>query len=636
MNKIKSVKSTFKNDTWIRSFLNDNKPLLILVIFLGFMTAFCASALMFISGYLITKASTKPYNILLIYVPIVLTRAFGIARPVFRYAQRLTSHNWVLKMTSKLRLKLYRTIESTGIFFRDNFKSGDILSILTEDVGYIQNLYLRSLFPSFVALAVYIFIIVATGVINIYFGISLFIIFAILMFIGPVMSLVLNGNRISDRKIYRKNLYTKITDSILGLGDYYVSEKKEDFYNNIVDEKNRLAGLEKDMREFSRRRNLIIQIIFSLVAVSSIIFSGIYFKDFSNKNWIAAFILCVFPLSDTFLPLSGGIEEMASHSTSIENVNNLSKYGGRRRYKNLEKDISFYFDESNTAISVENLYFDYKGMKSIKDSDTFNSYYRNTDSGDLSQKKNSMKSLSQDCIKNKDINHISLSEDDELIRDISFSIKKGEKVCVLGKSGTGKSTLLKIIRGDISGYSGKIKIFGQDMSDVDLGKEKVVGVLNQSPWIFNTSIFNNLKLGNHNLTYERASEIIKIVGLKEKIDSLENGLDTVVEEGGGNFSGGEKQRLALSRILAMDTLIILLDEPTVGLDPVTEHEILDTIFKAFENKTILWVTHHLQDIEKMDRVIYLSNGKIIMNDSPENLLKNNEFFKMLYSIDKGL
>lgn len=218
MNKIKSVKSTFKNDTWIRSFLNDNKPLLILVIFLGFMTAFCASALMFISGYLITKASTKPYNILLIYVPIVLTRAFGIARPVFRYAQRLTSHNWVLKMTSKLRLKLYRTIESTGIFFRDNFKSGDILSILTEDVGYIQNLYLRSLFPSFVALAVYIFIIVATGVINIYFGISLFIIFAILMFIGPVMSLVLNGNRISDRKIYRKNLYTKITDSIMGGG----------------------------------------------------------------------------------------------------------------------------------------------------------------------------------------------------------------------------------------------------------------------------------------------------------------------------------------------------------------------------------------------------------------------------------
>ena len=99
LNRIHSIKSTIKKDTWVKSFLKDNKPLLILVIILGFMTALSASALMFTSGYLISKASTRPYNILLIYVPIVLTRAFGISRPAFRYAQRLTSHNWVLKMT---------------------------------------------------------------------------------------------------------------------------------------------------------------------------------------------------------------------------------------------------------------------------------------------------------------------------------------------------------------------------------------------------------------------------------------------------------------------------------------------------------------------------------------------------------
>ena len=109
-----------------------------------------------------------------------------------------------------------------------------------------------------------------------------------------------------------------------------------------------------------------------------------------------------------------------------------------------------------------------------------------------------------------------------------------------------------------------------------------------------------------------------------------------MDEGGKNLSGGERQRMALARILAMETPIILLDEPTVGLDPVTEHDLLDTIFSVFKDKTIIWVTHHLQDIEKMDRVLYLKDGKFIMDDNPKTLIKENEFFKMLYSIDKGL
>lgn len=588
MSKVKSIQESFKNDTWIRSFLKDNRGLFILVIFLGFMTAFSASALMFVSGYLITKASTKPYNILLIYTPIVLTRGFGISRPAFRYVQRLTSHNWVLKMTSKLRLRLYETIESTGIFFREKFKSGDILAILTEDVGHIQNLYIRSVIPSLVALMVYVFIIVATGIINLYFGIGLFIAFGVLLFIGPILSLAINGSRVSNKKIYRTRLYKKITDSILGLGDYYVSGQKEKFHNNIKRDEEKLAELERDIRTFSRKRDLLLQVFFVSSAIIVVVFAGLYFENFTNKNWIAAFILCVFPLSDTFLPISNGIEEIASHERSVNNVNDLSKKVENKNYTKLEHDIDYYVKNTDTAISMSGLNFRYAD-----------------------------------------------DENRQILDTISLDIKKDEKICILGKSGAGKSTLLKLLTGDLKTQSGQIKIFGQDMTNVDVGKERVLGVLNQSPWIFNTTIFNNLKLGNDKLTYDKASEIIKIVGLKDKIDSLENGLNTVVDEGGGNFSGGEKQRIALARILVMDTPIILLDEPTVGLDPVTEHEILDTIFKVFADKTIVWVTHHLQDIEKMDRVIYLKEGKIIMDDTPNNLLEKNEFFRMLYSIDKG-
>lgn len=586
LNRIHSIKSTIKKDTWVKSFLKDNKPLLILVIILGFMTALSASALMFTSGYLISKASTRPYNILLIYVPIVLTRAFGISRPAFRYAQRLTSHNWVLKMTSKLRLRLYNTIEKSGIFYKEKFQTGNLLSVLTEDVGHIQNMYLRTIFPSLVALLAYIFIIIATGIISLPLGIAMFILFSILLFIGPIISITINGDRIVNKKKERTKLYEKITDNVLGVGDWNVSGQKERFFENIEKEEKNLAQLEKELRSYGRKRNLALQVIFVFVAIAMLIFTGIYFKNFSNKNWIAAFVLCVFPLADTFIPLSDGMEEMASHEKSIKNINSLSDMVENRVYKTVEYSI----EDAKTAISVKKLTFSYnQGLETRK-----------------------------------------------ILDDISFDIAKKQKICILGKSGAGKSTLMKILRGDLYDYNGEVKIFDKDMKNVDLGKEKIVGVLNQSPWIFNTTIFNNLRLGDDKLTYSKASEIIKMVGLEGKINSLEKGMDTIIDEGGKNLSGGEKQRMALARILAMDTPIILLDEPTVGLDPVTEHELLDTIFKVFKDKTIVWVTHHLQDIEKMDRVLYLKDGKFIMDDAPSTLIKENEFFKMLYNIDKGL
>lgn len=586
LNRIHSIKSTIKKDTWVKSFLKDNKPLLILVIILGFMTALSASALMFTSGYLISKASTRPYNILLIYVPIVLTRAFGISRPAFRYAQRLTSHNWVLKMTSKLRLRLYNTIEKSGIFYKEKFQTGNLLSVLTEDVGHIQNMYLRTIFPSLVALLAYIFIIIATGIISLPLGIAMFILFSILLFIGPIISITINGDRIVNKKKERTKLYEKITDNVLGVGDWNVSGQKERFFENIEKEEKNLAQLEKELRSYGRKRNLTLQVIFVFVAIAMLIFTGIYFNNFSNKNWIAAFVLCVFPLADTFIPLSDGMEEMASHEKSIKNINSLSDMVENRVYKTVEYSI----EDAKTAISVKKLTFSYnQGLETRK-----------------------------------------------ILDDISFDIAKKQKICILGKSGAGKSTLMKILRGDLYDYNGEVKIFDKDMKNVDLGKEKIVGVLNQSPWIFNTTIFNNLRLGDDKLTYSKASEIIKMVGLEGKVNSLEKGMDTIIDEGGKNLSGGEKQRMALARILAMDTPIILLDEPTVGLDPVTEHELLDTIFKVFKDKTIVWVTHHLQDIEKMDRVLYLKDGKFIMDDAPSTLIKENEFFKMLYNIDKGL
>ena len=152
-----------KKDTWVKPFLKKYKKTLVLAIFLGILTFFCAGALMFNSGYLISRSATRPENILLVYVPIVLTRAFGVGRPVFHYLERLTSHNWVFKMTSDLRVKLYKALEKDAVFFKSKYQLGDVLGLLSEDINHIQNLYLRTIFPTFVAWGLYVFIVIGVG-----------------------------------------------------------------------------------------------------------------------------------------------------------------------------------------------------------------------------------------------------------------------------------------------------------------------------------------------------------------------------------------------------------------------------------------------------------------------------------------
>ena len=213
MSKIPILKA-FEKDTWVKPYLQRYKAPLMLAIFLGFCTFFSAGALMFNSGYLISKSASLPENILLVYVPIVLTRAFGVSRPVFRYIERLTSHNWVLKMTSKLRRKLYHTLEKDAMVFKQKYRMGDILGLLAEDIQYIQNLYLRTIFPLIIALILYAFIVIAVGMFSIFFALYLALLLFILVIVLPVWSVVVNGARQEREKTLKTELYTDLTDNV--------------------------------------------------------------------------------------------------------------------------------------------------------------------------------------------------------------------------------------------------------------------------------------------------------------------------------------------------------------------------------------------------------------------------------------
>src|SRR5699024_4681809 len=122
---------------------------------------------------------------------------------------------------------------------------------------------------------------------------------------------------------------------------------------------------------------------------------------------------------------------------------------------------------------------------------------------------------------------------------------------------------------------------------------EAVSVLNQKPHLFNTSILNNIKIARPNASEKEVNDVIQQAQLNQLIESLPEGLQTNVEEMGHRFSGGKRQRIAFARVLLQDTPIIIMDEPTIGLDPITEKELLDTLIIRAKEKTVVWVTHHL-------------------------------------------
>ena len=130
-------------------------------------------------------------------------------------------------------------------------------------------------------------------------------------------------------------------------------------------------------------------------------------------------------------------------------------------------------------------------------------------------------------------------------------------------------------------------------------------------------------------------EALELVGLRKMVESLPQKLLTPVDEAGERFSGGERQRLALARVLLSDVDVVILDEPTVSLDPITENQLLSLFFEQLRDKSIIFITHHLLGVHHMDRVLFLENGSIKFDGKPASLLENNPTFKELYQLDLG-
>lgn len=203
-----------------------------------------------------------------------------------------------------------------------------------------------------------------------------------------------------------------------------------------------------------------------------------------------------------------------------------------------------------------------------------------------------------------------------------MKIKKGEKIAFVGESGAGKSTIVRLLLRFIEPSEGYIRIGHQDLSDLDYGAlRKKVSYIPQSVELFSGTIIDNLKIGNPEATYEDMTRVCRLVGIHNTIQKLQNRYGSFVEEGGQNFSGGEKQRLAIARALLSKAELYIFDEATSNLDSFSEQVIQDLIFNKIIDKTTIVVAHRLSTILRCDKICFLENGNIVEYGTHEELME---------------
>lgn len=572
----------WRHDTWVKPYLKQYKFLLATVLILGVLTTFCGGALMFTSGYTIDKSATHPYNILMIYPAILMTRAFGIGRPVFKYVERLKSHNWVLRVTSQLRTRLYQTVEQDAAFFNEKYQTGNILGLLSEDIAHLQNLYLRTVFPTVVGILLCLIMVIGIGYFDVWFGLLILLLLAIEVLVAPLVSVAIEAGRRQKQKNLKNQLYISLTDNILGANDWILSGRKNDFKQATQQTVAQLNTSKNFSKHFRWQRDFYLQAVLGIIFILLLVFTSLCFTNSAERaNYVASFVLALAPVGETIIPISQGFEEYPTYKDSVIRLNQLHPTPMKLPPQQHLQPQDF------TTLQLKHLQFEYNADAPI------------------------------------------------LIKDFQQTIHRGEKLALIGPSGTGKTTLLQLINGDLAPQKGQVLLNDINVLALQEERQKLFAFLNQQPFLFNTSIINNVRLGNENKTDDQVKAAIQAVKMQDLIAALPKGYDTSVQEAGQRFSGGEQQRLALARILLQDAPIVLLDEPTVGLDPITENDLLQTIFQVLADKTIIWVTHHLQGIKNVDRVIFLNQGQIEMQGQPQELYRTNEHFRELYKMDQG-
>lgn len=564
----------------MNSLIKIHIPFVLLSLLLALLTITSNVGLLSASSVLISRAALHP-EVLDLMVLIVAVRFFGISRGVFRYLERIISHNTTFKILSSLRKWVFKSFNEN--YYENNrvFKTGIIYTRLVNNVDTLKDFFLRVLYPFITAVLTGIL----TAIFISYFSKTVSIVYILLYifsgFLLPVILFRFNTKLMDKENILRKDINTILLDILNGIFEVH-SYSIKDLLSK------RYSELCSELSKVQTKKDIITSLgdnIYSFSVTLLMAFTLAESAPLVYDDWLKGIYFAMLPLVI-----------MASFEALLPMANILYKY--------------------NESCAAE------KSISSIIGSSVAEKAAK---AGTISGRSLSIKAL---CVTEADSENF-------ILKDISFELPQGKKLAVVGMSGSGKSTLLKTLLGFLKYSSGEIILGGLSYSNLDIDAVRSqFTYVEQNPYIFNTTIKENLLIADPMADDGAVSQSLNKAQILNFVKELPEGLNTLLGQFGSRVSGGEKQRLAIARALLKDSSIVLLDEPTSSLDIELEKSVVRSIHDYIQGKSCIWVTHRFVDMDKMDEIIVLDKGQIVERGTHQELVDKMGLYYKLWITQK--
>lgn len=574
------------NITWrLLQFLRPFTGWVLLSITFSLATIAAGIGLLGTSAYVISRAALHP-SIAVLQVAIVGVRFFGVARGVFRYLERLTTHSVNFQLLAQLRAWVYRMIEPLVPAAMPGISSGDLLNRVINDVDTLENFYVRVVSPYVAAGITIIGMGLFIGQFDLWLGLILFAGMLLCGLFIPLAALKLGkgpGERIITT---RANWSGGFVESLQGISDLAV-------FNRTGTMLKKLADMNQDLGKaqiHQVRGGAWVNATNSLAAnltMAGVLWAAIPLVTNGRLEGflLPVIVMLVLASFEAVTPLA-----LAAH------VHSATRQAGKRLFE---------LESCNPLVAPPPAPLPVKAR--------------------------------QHTITVRGLSFKYREDDPAALHNIDIQLQPGKKLAVVGPSGGGKSTLINLLLRLWDFSEGQILLDGEDVRLYDADElRRLFTVIAQSTYIFNASVRQNLKLAQPDAADDDLVKALEQAGLGEWLLTLPKGLDTWVGEHGLRLSGGERQRLAVARALLRDTPFVVLDEPTANLDTATEAALVTRLLSLLNGKSVLWITHRLIRMECMDEIILLDGGRIAERGTHEILIKQGGLYARLWELQNRM
>ncbi len=546
----------FKELRLLFSFLKEIKKEVIFALFISFIAVVINFSVSAITIFLVVLVLESKVSFLTLFmIALVLTI---ILDALFKYIDVYKFHHVAYLLIYKFRIKLYEAIERNAPLITRKNRTGQLNSIIMEDTEVLELFYAHTVNVYIVSFIFTVVVIIATCFFDWVFA-SIILVSSILLLIIPFT--LFNWGHKLDNSI-REQIGTtnaEAIDTIQGLREILSFNREEFFINKMKRDTIKLNKVERKNGFRTGLQGAMIGLVMSFATIVSIYYG--YTQILANQMTPSMLLIVIFLLPQSLVPMmklaSMGIE-FTGVVASAKRIHGLLVLAPNVEYSNKEDSTL----ELSPSIEFKDVDFSYK-------------------------------------------------KEQPVLNSLSFSVKEGETIALMGESGAGKTTIASLLIRFYDCNKGEVLIGGKNIKE--LSEKELRDTISYAPqdlYLFNCSIKENIRFAKINATDEEIEQAAKIANAHEFITALPEAYDTVIGERGLKLSGGEKQRISIARAILKDSPILILDEAVSNLDSKSEELFMQSL-KQLEKKTIIIIAHRESTVKNADRILNLENGKIL-------------------------